>query len=325
MRSRENILVVYFAIIVGIYFLENIIEGNITASNEQDKGKIQLPIIIKKVLFPLFYIKRFTYVIIIYQVFNFCVFIVMIFIGIFGNKDIIHNTLTIYLSIQKYYWWISIILLESYFYIIKLKKSFEIRRMRKISENCTYNILKEMNVQNIEVNGDTLYIKLSSINIKGYIFIIIAEDDLLIPDIDFTEILNNLSEMGYLLIYINKIFSEDIDKSLLTIKETIKYYNVLNNSNQLPVYFVGREAAGIYEMLNTYIKYNDLNIINLISGVICVCISSQKKVMKNLSKLLDKNIFNKLNLNERNFYVISIYKKNSMENLNAWLSKSINH
>ena len=239
MRSREDMLVVYFAIIVGIYFLENIIEGNITASNEQDKGKIQLPIIIKKVLFPLFYIKRFTYVIIIYQSFNFCVFIVMILIGIFGNKDIIHNTLTMYLNIQKYYWWISIILLESYFYIIKLKKAFEIRRMRKISENCTYNILKEMNVQNIEVNGDTLYIKQSSINIKGYIFIIIAEDDLLIPDIDFTEILNNLSEMGYLLIYINKIFSEDIDKSLLTIKETIKFYNVLNNGNQLPVYFIG--------------------------------------------------------------------------------------
>lgn len=325
MRSREDILVVYFAIIVGIYFLENIIEGNITASNEQDKGKIQLPIIIKKVLFPLFYIKRFTYVIIIYQVFNFSVFIVMILIGIFGNKDIIHNTLTIYLNIQKYYWWISIILLESYFYIIKLKKAIKIRRMRKISENCTYNVLEKMNVQNIEVNGDTIYVKQSSTNIKGYIFIIIAEDDLLIPDIDFTEILNNLSEMGYLLIYINKIFSEDIDKSLLTIKETIKFYNVLNNCNQLPVYFIGREAAGIYEMLNTYIKYNDLNIINLISGVICVCISSQKNVMKNLSKLLDKNIFNKLNLNEKNFYVISIYKKNSMDNLNAWLSKSINH
>ncbi len=114
MTSRANIY--YFGVIICIYLWENILFGNLTAYNEKAKGKIKLQIGIKRILFPLFKIERFTYVNLIYQVFNFFFFILMICIGIiivlFGVNEFIIYLVNIYSKFQKFYWLLGPILLE---------------------------------------------------------------------------------------------------------------------------------------------------------------------------------------------------------------------
>ncbi|WP_277406933.1 hypothetical protein [Lacrimispora xylanisolvens] len=93
MKSREEILLIFFLIIIGIYFWENIIVGNITASTEQDKGKFYLPIIIKKNTFSvILHKKKFAFILLIYQAFNFCLLILMILIGIFLGIVVLYKT-----------------------------------------------------------------------------------------------------------------------------------------------------------------------------------------------------------------------------------------
>lgn len=116
MRSKTEILLIYFGMVITIYIWENILFGNLTAYFGKKKGSIQLPIIIKKVLFPLFNIEKFTYLNIIYQSFNFCLFLLMLFIGvligIFGVNAFIIHLVNIYSNFQKYYWLIGPFLLE---------------------------------------------------------------------------------------------------------------------------------------------------------------------------------------------------------------------
>jgi len=115
MTSRADILY-YFGVIICIYLWENLLFGNLTAYYEKAKGKIQLQTGIKRILFPLFNIAKFTYVNLIYQVFNFFLFILMICIGIiivlFGVNEFIIYLVNIYSKFQRFYWLLGPILLE---------------------------------------------------------------------------------------------------------------------------------------------------------------------------------------------------------------------
>jgi len=315
MKSREEILLIYILIIIGIYFWENIIIGNITASTEQDKGKFYLPLIIKKILFPLFYIKKFAFILLIYQAFNFCLLILMILIGIFGNCSFIQNVLGIYLKFQTYYWWISIILIDGYFYIIKMKRALNIRRLRKNKEDNMFNILREMNAKTFELNGDIILATQLSTNIKGYIFIIVGNEDYLIPDVEFKEIIDDLSKMNYLLIYIKRYLSDDIEKTVSTIKESVQFFDQLYNCEKVPIYFIGRQASGICDMLYIYDNYKS------ITGMIWICFSTEKAVKKSLYKILNNSLSDNLKQNERNICTVQINKKDSLEKLNVWLEQ----
>lgn len=314
METRLEIQLTFFVIIIAFYILENILVGNFMALDEQNKGEILLPKIVKKVLFPLFYIKRFALGILIYQIFNCCVFIVMMLIGVFCNNCIIENSLKVYLNFQKYYWWISVCLLGGYYQVIIIGLSLKRRKLRKNKEDIVFNNLRDMDTEIFDLNGDTVITTKPSAFIRGYIFIMVGIGDYSIPDIEFNEIIEELIKLNYILIYIKRYPSEDIDKTVLTIKESIKFINDIHDCVKTPVYLIGREDVGICEMMLLYNKYKE------IEGMIWVCFSKEKRIKKSYNKILKKGLGIDFNNIEKDIFILSIYKKYSKEKMINWLS-----
>ena len=150
--------------------------------------------------------------------------------------------------------------------------------------------------------------------INGYIFIMIGREDYLIPDLEFIEILEDLIKKNYVLIYIKRYPSDDIDKTVITIKKSIQFLDEVFKCDKESVYFMGRESTGICEMMLLYNNYKK------IKGMIWICISSVNRVKKDYKKILKKGLSIDFKEIENKICIISIYKKHSMDKLNTWLS-----
>ncbi|WP_277406934.1 hypothetical protein [Lacrimispora xylanisolvens] len=100
-----------------------------------------------------------------------------------------------------------------------------------------FNILREMNTKTFELNGDIILATQLSRDIKGYVFIIVGNEDYSIPDVEFKEILDDLSKMNYLLIY-----KKDI--CLMILKR--QYQPLKSRCNFLTSYIIVKKSTNLF-------------------------------------------------------------------------------
>lgn len=319
MMESWNFYEIYYISIIVLYIWENLLVGNFEADRAQKYGKIKLPETIQKILFPFFYIKRFTYVAVIYQSFNFCIFVLMILIGIFVDKSVTVRIFELFFFYQIYCWYGLFGPMAVSFSITcnGLRLAAKGRRDKKNDIDTVLNIMKNMGAQSIQDHGNTVFYIEPVSTVKAYVFLIYIGRNYDIPEIDYIDTLNYLLHRGCLLVYISSNLFRDEKIYTLALKNTLQFFEEKYKTKKTPVLLSGRVILEVPVM--TLLS----NVWDEVAGMVWIGAQSKKTFKKIFEKMdLTDMAKSELTKMQKNICIVNIHDRNTIKHLDIWLSEN---
>ncbi len=295
---------IYLSAVIILFFM-GLAAGNYVAqkeggiSNTLPSGKT------KKLLFPFFYVKRVTGLTVFCQMVN-CIFFMIILGMLLLEKENIQGIFRIYWNFEICYIFFALLFLDGkselvHIYLLKQKK--------KSGLNWVPELLQELGGENYKFNGDNLTV-IKPTELEGCVFIMLENINPHITGIYYKDIFCRLLDMNYMLLCIDRYPSEDLERYKSTIEKTLSFFHV----EEKAFFYMGCEVNSIYETLK-------INHILKAKGLIWVCESKRKEVMRNLITALKNNGFEALIPVERDTYVVNVCSKDAEENLENWMKE----
>lgn len=293
-------------ILMAVFLLfENIIVGNFAACKERSISKALLSKKLKKILFPFIMIKKVTYVTLSYQIINYILFTTTLCCILLMKNDF-QKVFQVYWNFEKYYIFCAPLFLGGRLYWINL---YGLIRKKRCGIDWVPEIFQKLNGEIYKIDDNEVRI-VKPADVDGCVFVMLEHINPYITDVFYQDIVRKFLDMNYMLVCINEFPSNDLEKYKTIIEETIRFFHICDK----PFFYMGCEVNSIYETLK-------INHILKAKGLIWVCESKRKEVMRNLITALKNNGFEALIPVERDTYVVNVCSKDAEENLENWMKE----
>lgn len=286
-------------------FQLNMAAGNFAARRERGISKVSLPDKIKRMLFPFFYVKRVTNIVLFNQIFNGIIFVIILSYFLL-TKDDFQRVFQIYWNFEGF----DILFLQLFIGgRLRWLWSHELTKIKRCGENWMQELFRELNGEIHSINNNDMMVARPE-NVNGCVFIMRENMIQYIKDICYKDILYKLLDMNYMLVCIDEYAEKNVKKYKMTMEQTIHSFSVCEK----PFFYMGSEADSMFETLKMDHVFKS-------SGIIWLCELKRKKIMKYIIKSLETFKNEEIIPDEHDICIINAYMKNAEGDLEDWMKE----
>ena len=323
-----------YILTVLILFSLNIFTVNLVAWRDREIGKLVLPDKIRSILFPFLYVKRFSKMALLCQIFN-CIIFTGISLMLYVLSKNPERIFQKYCIFERNYMICVLLYSEgrrtfiNLYHMCKQGKNQVIDILYKKGGELYHIGENEVTVLKPEVVKGSIFIISGGLNhylseidneaeikiespvtLKGYINIMMEKSKDNISEVYYGEILQRLFDEKQMLICIKKYPVEGPENYAVIMKRVCTLFDLHN----IPTCLLG---CGIESMLELFMTYCTSEI----KGMILIDKLSERKLKEKLEPCVEDDFFHRVIVDKQKACMINIYEKNTEEKLLNWIKE----